>query len=106
MCESRPHTLARITEAFPAFSIGAAVILLLAVASGAVLAVLPVRSPGEIRFWTFTRMHAAIYASELERWNAAHPDASVEMTVFALPALERRTMSSFLAKTTPRFVGR
>lgn len=99
MSEARSNPFTRLSDAFPALSVGAAVVVLLAVASGAVLALIPVRDRAATQLWTYTRMHAAIYRPAIGEWNAAHPDQAVEMTVFSLAALERRTMSSFLART-------
>lgn len=100
MGRMRTNPLRWLSDAFPALSVGGAVVLLLALTSGAALTMRSIRAQGAMQFWTFTRMHAAIYAPALELWNSAHPDQQVEMTVFSLPALERRTMSSFLARTT------
>jgi arabinosaccharide transport system substrate-binding protein len=88
-----------LADSFPALSVGSGVVLLLSLVSAVVLGFTPVTSRTATQFWTFTRMHAAIYRPALERWNAQHPDRSVDMTVFALPALERRTMSAFLSRT-------
>lgn len=86
-------------DMFPALSTGGAVVLLLAILSAFGVAVRPVAKRDSTQFWTFTRMHAGIYAPALERWNSERPAERVDMTIFSLPALERRTMSSFLART-------
>lgn len=80
-------------------SVGTSVILALAILSAAILAVMPLRVRSATQLWTFTRMHAGIYAPALSDWNAQNPDEPAELTVFSLPALERRMMSAFLART-------
>jgi arabinosaccharide transport system substrate-binding protein len=92
-------TLVSLAGLVPTLSLGAGVVVALALVSAAMLALAPVKSREATQFWTFTRMHAGIYAPAIERWNAERPAARVEMTVFSLPALERRTMSAFLART-------
>ncbi|MDX2115895.1 MAG: extracellular solute-binding protein [Planctomycetota bacterium] len=99
MSSARRNQTKRSLEPFSALSVGGAVVLMLAVLSGAVLALRPVERRDSTQFWTFTRMHAAIYEPAIERWNAERPGQKLEMTVFSIPALERRTMSSFLART-------
>lgn len=99
MTTRRRTMLESIGETFPALSVGGAVVLLLAIVSAGSVALAPIPKRSATQFWTFTRMHASIYRPALDVWNAAHPGRAVEMTVFALPALERRTMSSFLSHT-------
>ena len=77
----------------------AGLVVIVALLSAGAIALSPVKSRTDAQFWTFTRMHAGIYRPAIERWNSENPGRRIDMTVFSLPALERRTMSSFLART-------
>lgn len=78
---------------------GGTAVLALAVLSAVALAFVPIPERNSLQFWTFARMHAAIYGPALNQWNTENPASRVDMTVFSMPALERRTMSAFLART-------
>ncbi len=73
--------------------------LALMIASGIGISLTPDRRKGDVELWTFARMHALMYDPLLARWNADRPDDTVEMTLFAEGALERRLLSSFMART-------
>lgn len=79
-------------------SVGAAVILALAVLSAAWVAFLPSRDSGHRQVWTFARDHAALYRPIIEARNSRR-DPKFDLTLLSIPALERRMLSGFLSGT-------
>ena len=99
MSRHRTNLSEAFADAFPGLSLGGGLVVIVALLSAGAIALSPVKSRTDAQFWTFTRMHAGIYRPAIERWNSENPGRRIDMTVFSLPALERRTMSSFLART-------
>lgn len=78
---------------------GVWVILVLAVCGSFGVASLPDAARRPIQFWIFARQHTVIYQQLIPEWNAAHPEAAVELAVLNRPVLEQRMMSGFLSGT-------
>jgi arabinosaccharide transport system substrate-binding protein len=88
----------RHSTAAQSFSLGAWVIVALAIASslGAVWLAAPVREGLEM--WLFARDHYNAYRPAVEDWNRNH-DVVAHLYVLSVPALERRMQSGFLSGT-------
>lgn len=91
-------------------SLGAWVILALAVVSSVVVVAWPVPKREGMEMWTFSRSHAGMYESFLKEYNAGvgkgvgtatSPVAKEKVNMFVLSgdALQRRMMSGFLSQT-------
>lgn len=77
---------------------GLGVISTLAVVSGIVMLLNPVREKPGVTMWMFARLHHDIYAPAVEDWNAHH-DVKVNISLLGLQAIEQRMLSSFLSHT-------
>ena len=83
-------------------SLGAWVILFLAVASSLAIAIWPIPRRSGLDMWIFSRNHGEFYTPEIARWNAAaaaNHTPNINMYIISSDALMRRTMSGFLAHT-------
>ncbi|MBC7771616.1 MAG: hypothetical protein H7210_03900, partial [Pyrinomonadaceae bacterium] len=80
-------------------SIGVSVIVGLAIASTAMLVLMPSgRAPGRT-MWTSAKLHAELYEPKIKQWNEQETPR-FNMTLMGLPALEQRMLSAFLARTS------
>ncbi len=75
---------------------GVMVIALLGIASSIAVAVLPARPPSGVQMWTFARLHKQMYDPIIADWPA---ELRPEITLMSFPALERRMLQGFLART-------
>ncbi|MGQ0628011.1 MAG: ABC transporter substrate-binding protein [Phycisphaerales bacterium] len=73
-------------------------ILLLALVSAGWLGAWPVPERTGRSLWTFARLHDQVYRPIIAEWNSAG-GTRIEPTLMALPALERRMLAGFLART-------
>jgi len=80
-------------------STSAFVILLLAIVTSALVIWLPITEPRGIQFWVFHRAYRDTYMGTIEEWNRAQPETPFAVTLLSSDALERRTLSGFLAGT-------
>jgi len=78
---------------------GIVVILSLALASSALVVLLPARTRSGIPFWLTAPRHYEAYLPKLTEWNARHPNKQVAATLFHTRAFERRMLSGFLSET-------
>lgn len=103
---SRPNSGRRFSELFDYLSLGAWLILVIAVGSTLAMLFWHDEPPVGMPFWTFARPHANQYEPIIERWNAAHPhadpnapDERVNLLLISGEAMSRRMMSGFLSGT-------
>jgi arabinosaccharide transport system substrate-binding protein len=80
------------------FSLGAWLIIGIAVVSTMMLAMKRPAARPEATMWTFARMHALMYEPLVKEWNAARAPR-VELLQLGLPAIERRMLASFFSGT-------
>ncbi len=80
---------------------GAALIVLVALTTSALVLLQPLRPRPGLTFWLFSPAHLAMYQPQIDRWNAAQasPEARIEPVVLHVGALERRLLSGFLSGT-------
>ena len=75
------------------------VLLVLAIASSAIVITRPPhRLEGGV-FWTFSRPHSPGYVPVLADWNKQHPDKKYELVLLDYNALQQRMLSGFLSGT-------
>lgn len=80
-----------------ALSPGAKVIASLALVGGAITLLWPIeRAPG-LELWMFSPAHREMYRSTLETWGDSPEREPVEVSVFGIPALERRLMGGIFS---------
>ncbi|MFN7021937.1 MAG: ABC transporter substrate-binding protein, partial [Phycisphaerales bacterium] len=77
-------------------ALGVWVVLALALASAAMVAAFPASTPGGVQMWTFARLHKQLYDPIIAEWPA---EARPNITLMSFPALERRMLQGFLART-------
>ena len=79
--------------------LGPALIAGVAVVTTIIVLLLPQTTAQGISMWTFARMHADMYRSQLAEWNARQSDPSrrVDLSLIGVQAMEQRMMSAFLA---------
>jgi len=78
---------------------GRIVILLIAILTTLVVALIPEEPREGLPFWTTRTQHYDSFAPNLAKWNAAHPAKRVDMQMIHEPAFERRMLSGFLTGT-------
>jgi len=78
------------------FSPGSAVIVILAIISAGIVALIPSEAPKGISFWIYFPPRYDIYSEPITRWNEAHPGKHFNLSLFHDLAIERRMMSGFL----------
>lgn len=81
------------------FSPGALVVLLIAITTSTIVALLPTKEVEGIPFWLTARPHFEAYRTLIDRWNRDHPDRKVAMTLLHGGAQERRMLAGFLSGT-------
>jgi len=79
-----------------ALSPGAWIIALLAVVSGVVVLVMPVRRSPGLELWMFSPEHASMYKPATQAWKE-QTGQPVNISVIGIPALSRRVMGGFFA---------
>jgi len=75
---------------------GAAVIVILAIVSAVIVALVPSDEPEGISFWVYTGPNFEAYAEPIAQWNATHPKHPFTMLLLHDSAIERRMISGFL----------
>jgi len=75
---------------------GAVVIVVLAIVSTVIVALVPSKEPEGISFWVYTGPNYDAYVNPIERWNEEHPEAPFAMSLLHDLAIERRMLSGFL----------
>jgi len=75
---------------------GATLIFFLALATSALVALLPDEKPEGIPFWVFTGPNFEAYAAPIEQWSVKHPETPFSMSLLHDSAIERRMISGFL----------
>jgi len=83
----------------PIFSLGILVILVTAGVTSILIGWLPAVEARGIQFWVYYRPFRDSYVDKVDEWNRAHPETPLAMTLLSSDALERRTLSGFLAGT-------
>lgn len=81
------------------FSSGALVILIIAIVTSTIVALLPTREIKGIPFWVSAQPHYEAYLPLVEEWNSRHPDAQFGLQLLHASALERRMLAGFLSGT-------
>lgn len=96
----------RFNHLFDYLSLGAWLILLIAIASSLAMLFWHDEPPAGMPFWTFARNHSKLYQPIIEQWNADHPhtdpdapDERVNLLLISGEAMSRRMMSGFLSGT-------
>ncbi|KXU35941.1 hypothetical protein AXK11_05305 [Cephaloticoccus primus] len=74
-------------------------ILGLALASTALVVLLPTKKAEGIPFWLTAYRHYEAYLPKIAAWNARHPDKQVAASLLHTRAFERRMLSGFLSET-------
>ena len=72
-------------------------VLVVAVASGVMIAGASSGAPATHDLWLFSRMHLRIYEPIIRRWNETH-DLRVSPVLLSIPAIERRMLGGFLGE--------
>ncbi len=81
------------------FSPGLWLVLLLAVGSTVLIALLPVASPPGMQMWVFDPNHVIIARAVALEWNRDHPKTPVQVNLLSGAALPVRMMSGFYSDT-------
>ena len=81
------------------FSPGLWLVLLLAVVSTVLVALLPVRPSHGIQMWVFDANHFKIATTIAAGWNREHPDTPVEIKQVTGAAIQTRMLSAFYSGT-------
>ncbi|MEM6562250.1 MAG: extracellular solute-binding protein, partial [Planctomycetota bacterium] len=80
-------------------SLGAWLVLIIAVVSSAVVLAWPEPEVEGLTVWTFARNHAEMYEPLAEAHNRANPDAKLNVFLLDGQALQRRMLSGFMSDT-------
>lgn len=78
---------------------GVLAILVGALATSLIVALLPADEPQGIQFWTFSLIQRDSYIQKVEEWNRKHPQNPFVMSLLHDRALEQRMLSGFLSGT-------
>lgn len=81
------------------FSPGALVIVLIALTTSTIVALLPTKQIEGIPFWLTAKPHFEAYTPLIEEWNREKPDQKIAMMLLHGGALERRMLAGFLSGT-------
>ena len=81
------------------FSPGLWIVLMLAVVSTVLVALLPVRPPHGMQMWVFDANHFKIAGIIAAQWNREHPDTPVEVKQVTGSAIQTRMLSAFYSNT-------
>ena len=81
------------------FSPGLWIVLLMAVISTLLVALLPVRPNHGMQMWVFDANHAKIASYIAEDWNRAHPATPVQVKLITGTAIQTRMLSGFYSDT-------
>jgi len=81
------------------FSPGLWIVLLMAVISTVLVALLPVKANRGMQMWVFDANHAKIAGFIAEDWNRAHPATPVQVKLITGAALQTRMLSGFYSDT-------
>jgi len=94
---SPPRLFSSLSGKF--LSPGILVIVALALASSALVVLLPARQRSGIPFWLTAHRHYEAYLPKLAEWNERYPNKQVAASLFHTRAFERRMLSGFLSET-------
>jgi len=86
----------RLARALPS---GRVIILLIAIVSSIIVALIPGEKHDGLPFWTMRIRHYEAYEPKVAEWNARHPEKRVDMQLLHQGAFERRMLSGFLSGT-------
>ncbi|MFM1852174.1 MAG: hypothetical protein RIS54_1858 [Verrucomicrobiota bacterium] len=81
------------------FSPGVWLLVILALGSSFLVALLPVTPRPGMVFWLFSRDHAMLSEHIAAQWNAQHPATPVQVTLLSGAALNSRMLTGFYADT-------
>ena len=81
------------------FSPGLWLVLLMAVVSTVLVALLPVRPRRGLQMWVFDGNHAKIEGALAEDWNRAHPQTPVQINLLTGATIQTRMLSGFYSDT-------
>lgn len=105
MSQNLPHTTTTTRaprfDAVPGwlscFSVGGWVVVVVAVASTAVMLVPQSRDEPDITLWTFATPHAEMYEPIIAEWQREGDGLTVGIEILSLPAIERRMLGGFMS---------
>lgn len=94
-----PPVIQRLRDGLALTTPAVWVLLVLAVASSALVFMRASHRPEGGVFWTFSRTHTAGYLPVMKSWNAEYPENKYELILLDYSALESRMLSGFLSGT-------